>query len=124
VRLLKAAVIAAGVAIACVVPPIVHFVSGPLGPAIGGFVAGVRLQCEFNLAVVLGALEAVVFTVSGTLIALAATVLTPGLLPTVNWYVAAIGAVVIFLYVFWLGTLGAWAGGAMARRSRAEKEAR
>jgi hypothetical protein len=35
-----------GVAIAtgCLIPPIVHFVSGPLGPAIGGFLAGQRVR--------------------------------------------------------------------------------
>lgn len=36
---LLAGVLGAGVAVVCVAPPIVHLVTGPLGPFIGGFVA-------------------------------------------------------------------------------------
>jgi hypothetical protein len=124
VRLLKAALLAAAVAIACVLPPILHFVSGPLGPGIGGFVAGLNLRCDFNGAVALGAVEAVVFFVAAGLIALAVSVFSPGMLPSVNWLVAVIGGALVFLYVFWLGMMGAWAGGAMSRRSEAERGAR
>lgn len=38
-RELLAVAIGVGVAFACLLPPIIHFVSGPLGPLIGGFVA-------------------------------------------------------------------------------------
>jgi hypothetical protein len=38
-RELVAGLIGAGVALACVLPPLVHLVTGPLGPLIGGFVA-------------------------------------------------------------------------------------
>jgi hypothetical protein len=124
VRLIRAAVLAAAVALACVIPPIVHFVSGPLGPGIGGFVAGLNLRCDFNGAAVLGVFEAIVFTLAASLLALAASIFSPGLLPSVHWTVALIGGLVAFLYVFWLGTMGAWAGGAMARRSEAERGAR
>ncbi len=123
-RLVGAAVLAAAIALGCVLPPIVHFVSGPLGPGIGAFVAGLNLRCDFNRAAALGAIEAVVFVVGGSLIALAASTFSPGLIPSLNWLVAVAGGLVVFLYVFWLGTMGAWAGGAMARRSEAEREAR
>ncbi len=116
--------LAAAVSLACVLPPIVHFVSGPLGPGIGGFVAGLNLRCDFNGAAALGAVEALVFVVAASLLAIAASVFAPGLLPSVNWIVTVVGGLVVFLYVFWLGTMGAWAGGAMARRSEAEREAR
>ncbi len=116
--------LAAAVALACVLPPIVHFVSGPLGPGIGAFVAGLNLRCDFNRAAALGAVEAVVFVVAASIIAFAASIFSPGLLPSVNWIVTLVGGLVVFLYVFWLGTMGAWAGGAMARRSEVERGAR
>ena len=39
----RAAFIGAGVALLCFLPPILHFVTGPLSPAIGGFVGGMQL---------------------------------------------------------------------------------
>ena len=39
----KAAFIGAGVALLCFLPPILHFITGPLSPAIGGFVGGMQL---------------------------------------------------------------------------------
>ena len=38
--------IGALISIVCIVPPILHFVTGPLGPFIGGFIGG--LTCTFN----------------------------------------------------------------------------
>jgi hypothetical protein len=39
-----AGLIGAGVALACILPPLLHLVTGPLGPFIGGFVAANRGQ--------------------------------------------------------------------------------
>lgn len=39
----RAAFIGAGVAFLCLLPPILHFITGPLSPAIGGFVGGMQL---------------------------------------------------------------------------------
>ena len=39
----RAAFIGAGVALLCFLPPILHFITGPLSPAIGGFVGGMQL---------------------------------------------------------------------------------
>ena len=39
----RAAFIGVGVALLCFLPPILHFITGPLSPAIGGFVAGMQL---------------------------------------------------------------------------------
>ena len=39
----KAAFIGVGVALLCLLPPIIHFITGPLSPAIGGFVGGMQL---------------------------------------------------------------------------------
>lgn len=39
----RAAFIGVGVALLCFLPPIIHFITGPLSPAIGGFVGGMQL---------------------------------------------------------------------------------
>ena len=39
----RAAFIGVGVALLCLLPPILHFITGPLSPAIGGFVGGMQL---------------------------------------------------------------------------------
>ena len=39
----RAAFIGVGVALLCFLPPILHFITGPLSPAIGGFVGGMQL---------------------------------------------------------------------------------
>ena len=39
----RAAFIGVGVALLCILPPIIHFITGPLSPAIGGFVGGMQL---------------------------------------------------------------------------------
>ena len=66
-----AAAIGFGVALACLVPPIVHLCSGPLGPAIGGyldmgeFVSMPALGATYGLALlwalVVGTVGAIVF---------------------------------------------------------------
>ncbi len=48
----------AGVALACIVPPVVHLVAGPVGPFLGGFVAANRgkpgARGRFIIAVTIG----------------------------------------------------------------------
>ena len=69
-RLLLDALIGAGVAIACLVPPVVHFISGPLGPLIGGAVAGGRSRARGLSALVIGAIVFVYSSLLGWLGAL------------------------------------------------------
>lgn len=115
-RTLKPALLGVGVMLACFVPPIVHFVSGPLSPAIAGFVVGLRTRCPLGQATAIAAWMGVILLgVAGIVVAVAST-FVPGLLPGINLTVAALGALGVFLYVFWLAMLGGWAGGAFARR--------
>lgn len=53
-RVVKATVMAVIVSICCLLPPIVHFVTGPLGPAIGGYLAGSRMRLSGGQAAFLG----------------------------------------------------------------------
>lgn len=58
-REILAGVIAGGVTLVCFLPPILHFVTGPLGPLIGGFVAAKQVppngRARIVIAVVAGA---------------------------------------------------------------------
>ena len=53
-RVVLATAMAVGIAILCLFPPIVHFVTGPLGPAIGGYLAGSRMKLSGGQAAFLG----------------------------------------------------------------------
>jgi hypothetical protein len=44
--IMVAGLLGVGVALLCVIFPIVHFVTGPLAPGIGGFVAGTRTSAS------------------------------------------------------------------------------
>ncbi len=65
----RAAFIGVGVALLCFLPPIIHFITGPLSPAIGGFVGGMQLPGRRpSLATIAGmaAVMTVVLTVTIT----------------------------------------------------------
>lgn len=106
--------IGAGVAIACLLPPILHFISGPLGPLIGGVVAGAKFRATGVYALVagltIGLLLALVVPVFGTLLQAVLPVQFPA------EALVAVG-VISFLYSSALGTAGAWMGGRVGRAS-------
>lgn len=74
-RVVKATVMAVGISILCLLPPIVHFVTGPLGPAIGGYLAGSRMKLSGGQAaflglvigIAVGALAPIIFVTIGNL---------------------------------------------------------
>lgn len=74
-REILAGVIGGGVTLVCFLPPILHFVTGPLGPLIGGFVAAKQLppsaRGRIVIAVVagtcIGALAAIAVAIIGGL---------------------------------------------------------
>ena len=105
-----------GVAFLCVIFPIVHFVTGPLAPGIGGFVAGTRTGASgdeiwliggtigVGLAVILGIAALVISAfISGGRAA-------PGL--------SALVSGIALVYGTLLGSLGASFGGRMGRKEK------
>lgn len=42
------------ISLGCILPPLIHFVTGPLGPFIGGFVGGMRARAKLEGAAVIG----------------------------------------------------------------------
>jgi hypothetical protein len=111
-RLLLDALIGAGVAIACLVPPVVHFISGPLGPLIGGAVAGGRSRASGLSALVIGLTIGLLLAVAVPALALLLETILPVRFPEDALLV--IGAIV-FVYSSLLGWLGALIGAWFAR---------
>ena len=109
--MLKSALIGTGIGLACLLPPIIHFITGPLGPLIGGFVAGTKTRATAPQALGTG-------LSMGLVIAGLATVALSFFLDR-----DALGFIGggLFIYVATLGTAGALVGGAVA--SRAEERA-
>lgn len=115
--LLKNALIAFGIALAAAIPPGLHLVTFWIGPAIGGFFAGLRLRCKFEQAAAVGALVTALLVITGGVIMAVASELSPSFLRNANPNLVIWLAMAIALYVLLLTTVGAWIGGAMARRS-------
>ncbi len=102
--------IGVGICILCLLPPLFHFVLGPLGPAIGGFVGAARVKARgreagivgITIGVGLSAIVSAIVYVGGSMAAAGRT--PPPVL------VAGVGTLVL-LYATALGWLGAWFAG-------------
>ncbi len=104
--------IGAGIAVACLIPPIVHFISGPLGPLIGGAFAGAKVKTAGIHALVagltIGVLLGLVVPVFGVLLQAILPVSFPQ-------EALVIVGIVSFFYSTALATAGAWIGAWMSR---------
>lgn len=108
-RLLKAGAITLAVSIACLLPPIVHFVTGPLGPAIGGYFGGSKARLLPGEAALLGLLLAVL---GGVPILIGVYAFT-----SLNSVAAIFAAIFAAFYLGGLSGLAAWFGGSSSRDS-------
>ena len=115
---LKYAFIGCGVAVLCLIIPLVHFVSGPLSPLIGGLVAGSMARAGTLRAVWIGVLMSALL--AGSTIALLPVL--SSLLPGIELPQVTDGGFVLFLFAgvltiaVALASVGAAIGGRMARR--------
>jgi len=119
---LVSGLLGAGVAMACVLPPLLHLVTGPLGPLIGGFVAANRARPgargRIIIAVTIGT------AVSG-LVGVAALVLMnlAGRSALPSWFPAPgmLGAIIagVWAYATALGGVGTAVSAAFARKEPA-----
>ncbi len=114
----RAALLGAGITLALIVVPIVHFLTVWFASFIGGFVAGTRVAAGDFQALGIGGLMAafLVIPVVGSLFGAAALF---------GFELSLLAGVVIglllTLYVGGLGVLGAAVGGAVARKQQATK---
>ena len=107
----------AGIALGCVVPPILHLITGPLGPFIGGFVAANRVRPSaravaiiavtvgFALSSFIGGIVAIVSSLTrGT----GASELPSFLQPIVHGPGVLVIVVIVFTYGTALSAVGAF----------------
>ena len=104
--------IGAGVAVACLIPPIVHFISGPLGPLIGGAFAGARVRAGGLHALVAGLTVGVVLALTVPVLGVLLQAVLPVRFPSEALVIVGI---VSFVYSTALATAGAWIGAWMSR---------
>ena len=118
--MLKGALIGFGVALLMLLPPILHFLTGPLGPVVGGFFGGSRARVSLVGAIGVGLLMGLFMVAPMVgLIALdsAAEVILPQGVRDVLVYVA----MVIVIYTGFMGAIGAAIGGHLARQQAARE---
>lgn len=85
-----------------VLPPILHFFSGPVGPAIGGFIAGKQFRLTDREAGIMGVILALAAGIP-------AFIIMDGLIASETFAVAA--AIVASLWSGGLATVAAWFAG-------------
>ena len=101
-RVVFGAVVALVVMALAVLPPILHFFSGPVGPAIGGFIAGRQLSLSDREAAVMGVILALAAGIPAYLI-------MDSLIA--NQTFAIVAAIVAALWSGGLATVAAWFAG-------------
>jgi protein-S-isoprenylcysteine O-methyltransferase Ste14 len=111
----------AGIAIACILPPLLHLVTGPLGPFIGGFIAANRskpgVRGRIVIAVTIG-------TAVTTLVAIAAQVMVSlaGRSQLPSWFPApgTLAAILcgVWVYATTLGAIGGTVSTALGQKER------
>lgn len=100
------AFIAFAVSVVCLLPPGIHFVSGPIGPFIGGYVVGNRFRLTTPEAALVGAVMGFAL---GCALVLAFEYFA--FMPNLALQASVPLSVVAALYVAVLGGFGAWLAG-------------
>ncbi len=109
----RAALIGAGIALIGLIIPVVHFITGPLGPIIGGFLAGQSLdKPDEGKAIGVGVLMGAFMGLIALPFALGVYVLAD--VPIIVAYIPAF----VMLYVALLGSVGALIGVIRSKAAR------
>lgn len=113
--MVKGALIGIGIAVLSVLPPMIHFVTGPVGPLIGGFVAGSKVAATprkaVGIGVLMGCFSVAPITVGLTVLRFLFDMFSDSGVRTVLFI-----AVVVVVWMGILGTCGALLGGYVSRR--------
>ena len=110
--------IAAAIAFACFLPPLVHFVTGPLGPFIGSFIVAQRFKPDGRGCAIIAGTVGLAFAVLGGLAATAVVAFAgpkgpPDWFPPTATLALILGGVA--LYAAALGGVGAAVGARWVR---------
>lgn len=113
--MIKSSLIGFLIALAMLLPPIIHFLTGPLGPLVGGFVAGTRAKVTVGKSPIIGVIMALFMVAPITMLVTFSSV-TENFLPKTLQSVLIISGLGIVFYTLIMGTVGAAIGGALIRR--------
>jgi len=115
--LVRNSLVGFGIALLCLIPPLIHFVTGPIGPLLGGFICGARAKTRPGQACGLGMLMGLFM--AGPAVALVVVAqIAPSLIPEAARNTIFIVAAVVVAYTTILGTAGAMLGGFLALRDK------
>ena len=117
--MVKGALIGFAIALGMLLPPIIHWVSGPLGPLVGGFIGGSRARTDGWRALGVGLLMGLFMILPIVVILLVASSVAESLIPGGVRKVLGILAIVIVLYTGFMGSIGAAIGGYLAVKQEA-----
>jgi hypothetical protein len=117
-REILAGVIAGGVSLACFLPPILHFLTGPLGPLIGGFIAAKQVTPSGRARIVIAGVAG---SCIGALAATAVAIIGGLQGPRPDWLPGTDTLVLIVLGVA-IYTMGLSAVGAALGQASVEKK--
>ena len=106
-----------GVSVLCLLIPLVHFVSGPLAPLIGGWFAGNSAKAEPGQAAGIGLLMGVLMAIPAVAAPRVVEALAPYLMSWADDSMLLAIGVGLPLYTALLGVAGAVIGGRMASKS-------
>ena len=113
----KNALIGFIVAILCTVPPLIHFISGPLGPFIGGWIAGSRSKASPEQSLTIGVLMGALVLGPVLLIAKFGSSISPIEDLNMDTTLGLFIGLGITFYVAILGAIGSAIAGHMANKS-------
>ncbi len=117
----KGALIGFLVALLMWLPPLLHFLTGPLGPIVGGFIGGSKARASLAGAVGVGILMSL-FMVAPVAGLLAFGSALEDFLPRGVRNALVYVAIAIVLYMGFMGAIGAAIGGHLARRQQAAQD--
>jgi hypothetical protein len=113
-RELVSGLIGAGVSMVCILPPILHLVTGPLGPFIGGFVAANRVSRTPRARIVVAVTVATALAMFvGGVLGIAASVASAGELP--DWFPSSRARIVTLASIVWVYAVTLAAVGTVVR---------
>lgn len=114
-------VMGGAIAVACVLPPILHFVTAPLGPLIGGFIAAQQVKPEARGRAIIAGMVGAVLAALLSAIALAIAAFAGSGGPP-NWF-PSYGTLALIILGAWLyATVLAGVGVAVSGRFQSKSE--
>ena len=114
--MIKNAFIGFIVSLLCIAPPVIHFVTGPLGPFIGGWIAGSRTKSSLEQSMVIGFIMGFFMTFP-VLIVMVVSRLNVNDEATIDGILLILIGLGVLWYTTVLGAIGAALGGRMTSKT-------